>query len=111
MNFPRITAPFFLPHRRSGGVAAGFEPKRFWRWFPCRAQDGLGRYGPPPPRWLGGLLLITSGFTSFMAHAGRPPVNAYVMHLARRIRPDLFYRQIRLGMFPTGYKRLWDGWR
>ncbi len=46
-----------------------------------------------------------------MAHAGRPPVNAYVMHLARRIRPDLFYRQIRLGMFPTGYKRLWDGWR
>ena len=124
--------------------------------------------GPPPPRWLGGLLLITAGFTSFIAHAGGPPVNAYVMRqklkpilytgtlaylfffinmakwvpyawlglldsrnfatsvvllplapmgvwlgvrLARRIRPDLFYRLIRLGMFLTGCKLLWDGWR
>jgi uncharacterized membrane protein YfcA len=125
-------------------------------------------HGPPPPRWLGGLLLITSGFTSFIAHAGGPPVNAYVMRLrlkpilftgtlaylfffinmakwlpyawlglldwrnlatslvllplapigvcigvrlARRIRPDLFYRLIRLGMFLTGCKLLWDGVR
>jgi uncharacterized membrane protein YfcA len=34
---------------------------------------------PPPPRWLGALLTSTSGFTSFVAHAGGPPVSAYVI--------------------------------
>ena len=124
--------------------------------------------GPPPPRWLGGLLLITSGFTSFISHAGGPPVNAYVIRLklkpilftgtlaylfffinmakwlpyawlglldwrnlatslvllplapigvlvgvrlARRIRPEVFYRLVRIGMFLTGCKLLWDGLR
>ena len=124
--------------------------------------------GPPPPRGLGGLLLITSGFTSFISHAGGPPVNAYVMRLklkpilftgtlaylfffinmakwlpyawlglldwrnlatslvllplapigvlvgvrlARRIRPEVFYRLVRIGMFLTGCKLLWDGLR
>ena len=122
--------------------------------------------GPPPPRWMGGILLIVSGFTSFIAHAGGPPVNAYVMRLklspvlftgtmaylfffinmakwapyawlglldmrnfgtslvllplapvgvwigvrmARTINPVLFYRLIRIGMFLTGCKLLWDG--
>ncbi len=36
---------------------------------------------PPPPKWLGALLATTSGFTSFIAHAGGPPVNAYVIPL------------------------------
>jgi uncharacterized membrane protein YfcA len=36
---------------------------------------------PPPPRWLGALLSTTSGFTSFIAHAGGPPINAYVVPL------------------------------
>ena len=120
----------------------------------------------PPARWVGALLLTTAGFTSFISHAGGPPVNAYVMRqklqpilytgtlaylfffinmakwgpyawlglldlrnfatslvlvplaplgvwlgvrLARRINPTLFYRLIRLGMFLTGCKLLWDG--
>jgi uncharacterized membrane protein YfcA len=42
----------------------------------------------PPPRWLGGLLTATSGFTSFIAHAGGPPINAYVIPL--KLRPVLF---------------------
>jgi uncharacterized membrane protein YfcA len=124
--------------------------------------------GPPPPRWMGGVLLVVSGFTSFIAHAGGPPVNAYVMRLklspvlftgtmaylfffinmakwapyawlglldmrnfgtslvllplapvgvwvgvrmARTINPVLFYRLIRIGMFLTGCKLLWDGLR
>ena len=46
-----------------------------------------GPNGPPPPRWLGGLLLITAGFTSFIAHAGGPPVNAYVMR--QKLKPIL----------------------
>jgi uncharacterized membrane protein YfcA len=33
----------------------------------------------PAPRWLGAVLTTASGFTSFVAHAGGPPVNAYVV--------------------------------
>ena len=36
---------------------------------------------PPPPRWLGGVLAVTSGFTSFVSHAGGPPLSAYVIPL------------------------------
>lgn len=43
---------------------------------------------PPPPRWMGALLTVTSGFTSFIAHAGGPPINAYVIPL--RLSPVLF---------------------
>lgn len=35
----------------------------------------------PPPRALGFVLGIASGFTSFVAHAGSPPINAYVLPL------------------------------
>ena len=35
----------------------------------------------PPPKWLGGLLAVTSGFTSFVSHAGGPPISAYVIPL------------------------------
>ena len=43
---------------------------------------------PPPPRWAGALLSATSGFTSFVAHAGGPPINAYVIPL--RMQPVAF---------------------
>jgi uncharacterized membrane protein YfcA len=42
----------------------------------------------PPPRWLGVLLGSASGFTSFVAHAGSPPVSAYVLPL--RLPPMVF---------------------
>ncbi|WP_439113745.1 sulfite exporter TauE/SafE family protein [Hydrogenophaga sp.] len=42
----------------------------------------------PPPKWLGALLTLISGFTSFIAHAGGPPINAYVIPL--RLSPLLF---------------------
>ena len=35
----------------------------------------------PPPKWLGAILTATAGFTSFIAHAGGPPINAYVIPL------------------------------
>jgi uncharacterized protein len=35
----------------------------------------------PPPKWAGALLAVTAGFTSFIAHAGGPPINAYVVPL------------------------------
>jgi uncharacterized membrane protein YfcA len=50
--------------------------------FPPRAD------APPPPRWLGAILTVTSGFTSFIAHAGGPPLNAYVLPL--RLPPFTF---------------------
>ena len=43
--------------------------------FPPRPND------PLPSRWVGALLTTISGFTSFIAHAGGPPVNAYVIPL------------------------------
>ncbi len=43
---------------------------------------------PPPPRWLGAVLTVTSGFTSFIAHAGGPPISAYVIPL--RLSPVNF---------------------
>lgn len=50
--------------------------------FPPRADSR------PPPRWLGGILTAASGFTSFVAHAGGPPVTAYVLPL--RMAPVVF---------------------
>jgi uncharacterized membrane protein YfcA len=50
--------------------------------FPPRADS------PHPPRWLGALLTVTSGFTSFVAHAGGPPINAYVLPM--RLVPLVF---------------------
>lgn len=44
-------------------------------FFPPRAD------APPPPRWLGALLAMASGFTSFVAHAGGPPLHAYLLPL------------------------------
>ena len=41
-----------------------------------------------PPRWLGAMLTTTSGFTSFIAHAGSPPVSAYVIPM--RLKPVIF---------------------
>jgi uncharacterized membrane protein YfcA len=43
---------------------------------------------PAPPRWLGAVLTTTSGFTSFIAHAGGPAINAYVVPL--RLQPVVF---------------------
>ena len=52
---------------------------------------------PHPPRWLGALLTITSGFTSFVAHAGGPPVNAYVIPM--RLPPLVFTASMAVFFF------------
>ena len=63
-----------------GALTLGFLAIR--RFFPAR------RDAPPPPRWLGWLLGMTSGFTSFVAHAGSPPIGFYVMPM--RLPPVVF---------------------
>lgn len=50
--------------------------------FPAKAD------APPPPRWLGRVLAAVSGFTSFVAHAGSPPLAFYVLPL--RLSPLTF---------------------
>jgi uncharacterized protein len=50
--------------------------------FPARAD------APPPPRWLGFVLGTVSGFTSFVAHAGGPPIGFYV--LPQKLAPITF---------------------
>ncbi|MES2959252.1 MAG: sulfite exporter TauE/SafE family protein [Pseudomonadota bacterium] len=39
------------------------------------------RDAPPPPKAVGFVLGIAGGFTSFVAHAGSPPISAYVLPL------------------------------
>lgn len=63
-----------------GGFTLLFLAQRLL--FPPRPDS------PPPPQWLGALLTLTSGFTSFIAHAGGPPINAYVIPL--RLSPLQF---------------------
>jgi hypothetical protein len=50
--------------------------------FPPKADSA------PPPKWLGAILTATAGFTSFIAHAGGPPINAYMIPL--RLSPVKF---------------------
>ena len=63
-----------------GGLTLLFLAQRLL--FPPRADS------KPPPRWLGFGLGVASGFTSFVAHAGSPPVSAYVLPL--RLAPVTF---------------------
>lgn len=65
--------------------------------FPPRADAA------PPPRWLGGLLAGTSGFTSFIAHAGGPPINAYVLPL--RLSPATFTGSMAVFFFAVNLSK------
>ncbi|HZN86563.1 MAG TPA: sulfite exporter TauE/SafE family protein [Burkholderiales bacterium] len=79
------TASFgLLPARTVAGVVGAltllFLAQRLV--FPPRAD------APPPSKRLGFALGIASGFTSFVAHAGSPPIAAYVLPL--RLPPMTF---------------------
>lgn len=63
-----------------GGITLVFLAIRLV--FPPKAD------APPPPRWLGFVLGSTAGFTSFVAHAGGPPVSFYLLPL--RLDPIRF---------------------
>jgi len=95
-SLPLITEPAFyalaIPAVLLLGIAMGT------RLFPPQADS------PPPPRWAGFILTATSGFISFVAHVGEPPINADVIPMR------LFYRLVYAGMFLTGVKLLWDAW-
>lgn len=56
-----------------GGLTLAFLAQRLL--FPPRADS------TPAPRWVGPACAVAAGFTSFVAHAGSPPINAYVLPL------------------------------
>ena len=65
--------------------------------FPPRPES------PPPPRWVGALLTTTSGFTSFVAHAGGPPLNAYVIPM--RLPPPEFTASLAVFFFAVNLSK------
>ena len=60
-----------------GGMTLAFLAQRLL--FPPRAG------GAPASRWVGRLCAVIAGFTSFVAHAGGPPISAFVLPL--RLQP------------------------
>ena len=79
------TASFgLLPAHTVAGVVGlltlAFLAQR--KLFPPRAD------AHQPPRWAGGMLGVAAGFTSFVAHAGSPPIIAYVLPM--RLAPLRF---------------------
>lgn len=100
-NFDRRLLMFLVPCSLLGIVIGAL----LFKWLDTRVVAGLvGVFtllflaqrllfpprpdSAPPPRWVGALLTVTSGFTSFVAHAGGPPLNAYVIPL--RLQPAIF---------------------
>jgi uncharacterized membrane protein YfcA len=69
---------------------------------------------PPLPRWVAFGLATTSGFTSFVVHAGSPPLNAYLLPL--RLKPityagtaSVFFAVVNLGKWlPYAWLGLFD---
>ncbi len=50
-----------------------------------RPRAGAGAGAAPASRWVGRACAVASGFTSFLIHAGGPPISAYLISL--RLRP------------------------
>lgn len=65
--------------------------------FPPRAGSA------PPPRWVGALLTTASGFTSFVAHAGGPPINVYVIPL--RLSPMVYAATMSVFFFAVNLSK------
>ena len=64
----------------TGGLTLAFLAQRLL--FPPRPN------AKPAPAWVGRLCAVTSGLTSFVAHAGNPPIAAYLLPLKH---PPLTY--------------------
>ena len=56
-----------------------------------------------PPRWVGAVLSVTSGFTSFLAHAGGPPIQAYVLPM--RLTPLVYSATMACYFFAVNFSK------
>jgi uncharacterized membrane protein YfcA len=60
-----------------------------------------------PYAWLG--LIDARNMATSLALMPLAPIGVFVgVRLAHRIRPQLFYRLVYIGMFLTGVKLVWD---
>lgn len=72
-----------------GATAIGFVLLRSWQGRKAKRANTLG--GLPPykaPDWVGRLCAAGSGFTSFIAHAGGPPMSLYT--IPQKLNPVTF---------------------
>ena len=69
-----------------GVTAIGFVMLRSWQGRKATAAGGLPPYKAPD--WVGRLCAAGSGFTSFIAHAGGPPMSIYT--IPQKLNPVTF---------------------
>jgi uncharacterized protein len=63
-----------------------------------------------PYAWLG--LLDVRNFATSLALLPLAPVGVWIgIRIAKRIKPDLFYKLLYLGMLLTGCKLIWDAFK
>jgi uncharacterized membrane protein YfcA len=91
-----------------GLLTLAFLLQRLLLLLPPRAE------GRVAPRWLGRVLALVSGFTSFIAHAGGPPIQAYLLPMrlpALRVAGTsaVFFASINLAKVgPYAQLGLWE---
>jgi uncharacterized protein len=69
-----------------GVTAIGFVILRSWQARKSKALGGVPAYKAPD--WVGSLCAAGSGFTSFVAHAGGPPMSIYT--IPQKLNPVTF---------------------
>jgi uncharacterized protein len=69
-----------------GVTAIGFVLLRTWQGRKAQSAGGLPPYQAPD--WVGRLCAVGSGFTSFIAHAGGPPMSIYT--IPQKLNPVTF---------------------
>jgi uncharacterized protein len=69
-----------------GVTAIGFVLLRSWQGRKSKTLGGVPAYKAPD--WVGGLCALGSGFTSFVAHAGGPPMSIYT--IPQKLNPVTF---------------------
>jgi uncharacterized protein len=69
-----------------GITAIGFVALRSWQGIKAKQMGGLPPY--KAPNWIGRLCAVGSGFTSFVAHAGGPPMSLYT--IPQKLNPVTF---------------------
>jgi uncharacterized protein len=98
----------------SGKAVAGIVGAMTLLFLAQRLVFPPRRDAPPPRRWLGFGLTTASGFTSFVAHAGSPPLNAWLLPL--RLEPlayagtvSVFFAAVNLAKWlPYAWLGLFD---
>lgn len=83
-----IVAGTLLFGALSAKAVAGVVGVMTWFFLAQRLLAPPHPDAPPLPRWVGRICAVVSGFTSFVAHAGGPPIQAYLLPM--KMTPRVF---------------------